>query len=169
MGRPEKIDSTLRRKLGLLQSEVFCSIYHDPTPIAGCSVQSAKVLAGRPAFTDLSASAIGVPGGSRHPEVTLGPLGEFETCPDWGGKPVWPGSALSEMHDLPEAILQRRHLFRCGDYAQPTMQAFLCHRSNLIAHRHCRAPITGDRDQDRRAGLRRTRQRDNDHRPSPFI
>src|ERR1039458_4663798 len=42
MGRPEKIDPTLRRKLGLLRSEVLCSIHQDPTPIAGCSVQSAK-------------------------------------------------------------------------------------------------------------------------------
>jgi hypothetical protein len=27
--------------------------------------------------------SLGVPGGSRHSEVTLGSLGEFETCPDW--------------------------------------------------------------------------------------
>jgi hypothetical protein len=39
MGRPEKMDPTLRRKLGLLRSEVHCSIHQDPTPIAGCSVQ----------------------------------------------------------------------------------------------------------------------------------
>ena len=31
IGRPEKIDPTLRRKLGLLRSEVLCI----PTPIAG--------------------------------------------------------------------------------------------------------------------------------------
>src|ERR1039457_2281838 len=42
MGRPEKLDPTLRRKLGLLRSEVLCSIHQAPTPIAGCLVQSAK-------------------------------------------------------------------------------------------------------------------------------
>ena len=49
------------------------------------------------------------------------------------------GSALSQLHDLPEAILQCRHLIRC-DYAQPTTQAFLCYRSDLVTHRHCRCP-----------------------------
>ena len=93
---------------------------------------------------------------------------KFETCPVGGARRAWACSALSELHDLPEAILQCRHFFRC-DYAQPTPQACLGHRSDLVAHRHCWAPVTGDRDQDRRAGLRRTRRRDNDHRPSPFI
>jgi len=112
---------------------------------------------------------VGAGQGSQRPESRDGrtiPLNGSN--PNWVGKPVWPGSALSELHDLPEAILQCRHLFRC-DYAQSTTQAFLCHRSDLVTHRHCRVPITGDRDQDRRAGLRRTRQRHNDHRPSPFI
>src|SRR5450631_3423358 len=71
--------------------------------------------------------------------------------PKSGAKPVWSGSASSELHDLPEAILQCRHLFR-RDYAQSTTQAFLCHRSDLVTHRHCGVPIAGNRDQDRRAG-----------------
>src|ERR1035441_8668261 len=41
----EKIDPTLRRQLGLLRSEVLRSIHQDPTPIAGCSVQSANIRA----------------------------------------------------------------------------------------------------------------------------
>ena len=62
---------------------------------------------------------------------------------------------ISELHDLPEAILKRCHLsgWNC---AYATTQTLLCHRSDLITHRHCRLPITGDRDEDRRAGLRRT-------------
>src|ERR1022692_3309349 len=39
---PRRSTQTLRRKLGLLRSEVLCSIHPDPTPIAGCSVQSVQ-------------------------------------------------------------------------------------------------------------------------------
>jgi len=75
---------------------------------------------------------------------------------------------LSELKDLPEAVLQHRQFFFCN-YAQPIAQAFLCHGADLVTHRHRGSSVAGDRYQDRRTGLRRARQRYNDDRPSPFI
>ncbi len=47
------------------------------------------------------------------------------------------GFALAELHDLSEAVFQGRHLVR-GDFAQSSAQSFLCHRSDLVTHRHRR-------------------------------
>jgi hypothetical protein len=63
---------------------------------------------------------------------------------------------------------KRRHLI-CSDYAYSTAEVFLRQGSDLVTHGDCGVTVTGDRDQDWWASLRRTQERDNDHLPPPFI
>ncbi len=62
---------------------------------------------------------------------------------------------LPKLQNLPDAVLQCRQ-FLVGNHAQSAAQTFFRHRADLVAHGHDRSPIAHDRDQDRRAGLRRT-------------
>src|ERR1017187_7302516 len=57
MGRPEKIDPTLRRKSGLLRSEVLRSIHQDPSsqPVHHCHAQFAGQVVVAAARTALEA------------------------------------------------------------------------------------------------------------------
>ena len=62
MGRPEKIDPTLRRKSGLLRSEVLRSIHQDPSsqPVHHCHAQFAGQVVVAAARTALEAAGIRV-------------------------------------------------------------------------------------------------------------